>query len=109
MPTLVAAYQLVVTRVNIYNSCRVDLRLLQSVHYVLDHDVELCANSNSFIRCPAIHKAHCQPITISAILDLQSRRDVPRKVSKIDLDILDPVELLQAVDLEGRLEALVSS
>lgn len=115
-----APCQYVVTRVTTYHSCLVDLSRSRSVHAV-EHqpccpDPQLLVASD----CKAVHYGLCSPLlklpsfTVGPTSPIKTAPPPPRgqpsasTAARLDLDALDPVELL-AADLEGKLEALVNS
>ncbi|KAL3216569.1 hypothetical protein MRX96_032897 [Rhipicephalus microplus] len=116
-----ACCQYVVTRVTLYHSALVDLSRSRSVH-VVEHepccpDPQLISANN----CKAVHYGVCSPLLklpsyavrpASAAIIMAPQPPRPQSatstVTDLSIDGLDPVELL-AVDLEGKLEALVNS
>lgn len=116
-----ACCQYVVTRVTLYHSALVDLSRSRSVHAV-EH--EPCCPDPQFISandCKAVHYGVCSPLlklpsfsvrpaSPAIIMAPQPPRPQSAASTATDLSIdgLDPVQLL-AVDLEGKLEALVNS
>ncbi|XP_037561193.2 uncharacterized protein LOC119440346 [Dermacentor silvarum] len=116
-----ACCQYVVTRVTLYHSALVDLSRSRSVHAV-EH--EPCCPDPQFIaanECKAVHYGVCSPLlklpsfsvapaSPAIIMAPQPPRPQSATSAATDLSLegLDPVELL-AVDLEGKLEALVNS
>ncbi|XP_065296035.1 platelet binding protein GspB isoform X4 [Dermacentor albipictus] len=116
-----ACCQYVVTRVTLYHSALVDLSRSRSVHAV-EH--EPCCPDPQFISandCKAVHYGVCSPLlklpsfsvaptSPAIIMAPQPPRpqSATSTATELSLEGLDPVELL-AVDLEGKLEALVNS
>ncbi|XP_077513907.1 uncharacterized protein LOC144124864 isoform X2 [Amblyomma americanum] len=116
-----ACCQYVVTRVTLYHSALVDLSRSRSVHAV-EH--EPCCPDPQFIsahECKAVHYGICSPLLklpsfavgpASPSINMAPQPPRPQSATStatdLSLDGLDPVELL-AVDLEGKLEALVNS
>ncbi|XP_077555415.1 uncharacterized protein LOC144169881 [Haemaphysalis longicornis] len=117
-----ACCKYVVTRVTLYHSALVDLSRSRSVHAV-EH--EPCCPDPQFISahdCKAVHHGFCSPLlklpsfsvgrSASSATTMAPQPPRPQSAasaaSDLSIDGLDPVELL-AVDLEGKLEALVNS
>ncbi|KAH6939614.1 hypothetical protein HPB50_019954 [Hyalomma asiaticum] len=116
-----ACCQYVVTRVTLYHSALVDLSRSRSVHAV-EH--EPCCPDPQFISandCKAVHYGVCSPLlklppfsvrpaSPAIIMAPQPPRpqSATSAATELSIDGLDPVQLL-AVDLEGKLEALVNS
>ncbi|KAG0425938.1 hypothetical protein HPB47_026931 [Ixodes persulcatus] len=114
-----ACCKYVVTKATVYHSSLIDLSRSRSVHAV-EHQ-PCCPDPQllSAADCRAVHYGLCSPLlklpsfSVAPTSPTKTAPQPPRAQSAssaagLDLEALDPVELL-AADLEGKLEALVNS
>ncbi|CAN7997660.1 unnamed protein product [Ixodes hexagonus] len=114
-----ACCKYVVTKATVYHSSLIDLSRSRSVHAV-EHQ-PCCPDPQllSAADCKAVHYGLCSPLlklpsfSVAPTSPTKTAPQPPRAQSAspaaaLDLEALDPVELL-AADLEGKLEALVNS